>query len=206
MLYTEDFSHVPLRRVFVNRVTYATFGYVIIRVFRYFQSVVECPDLSLMFSLFKEFLCCVLVIVSVFGGKLVIDNSASFVDLIASVFVGNASVLASKLDIDGWAPFSGSVEASGASGTILYITIKVSPKEDLPFTVVLSWAHWKQQSQLPYSTVSSCKVVQLWKQLGSRYIYHTCKFLIWFIITFCNCNFLEIQVFVVVQFLYLVAS
>ena len=55
----------------------ATFGYVIIDVFRYFQSVVECPDLLLMFSLFvtdKEFLCCVLDIVSVFAGKLVIDN------------------------------------------------------------------------------------------------------------------------------------
>ena len=51
--------------------------YVIIGVFRYFQSVVECPDLLLMFSLFvtdKEFLCCVLDIVSVFAGKLVIDN------------------------------------------------------------------------------------------------------------------------------------
>ena len=27
-----------------------TFGYVIVGVFRYFQSVVECPDLLLMFS------------------------------------------------------------------------------------------------------------------------------------------------------------
>ena len=74
-----------------------------------------------MFSLFvtdKEFLCCVLDIVSVFAGKLVIDNWAPFDDLIASEFVGNASVFASKLDIDGWAPFNGSVEALGASGTI----------------------------------------------------------------------------------------
>ena len=34
----------------------ATFGYVIIGVFRYFQSVVaECPDLLLMFSLFVSY-------------------------------------------------------------------------------------------------------------------------------------------------------
>ena len=55
----------------------ATFGYVITGVFRYFQSVVECPDLLLMFSLFvtdKKFLCCVLNIVSVLAGMLVIDN------------------------------------------------------------------------------------------------------------------------------------
>ena len=52
-------------------------GYVTIYVFRYFQSVVECPDLLLMFCLFvtdKQFLCCVLDSVSVFAGKLVIDN------------------------------------------------------------------------------------------------------------------------------------
>ena len=45
---------------------------------RYFLSVaVECPDSLLMFSLLvtdKEFLCCVLDIVSVFAGKLVIDT------------------------------------------------------------------------------------------------------------------------------------
>ena len=61
-----------------------------------------------MFSLFvtdTEFLCCVLDIVSVFAGKLVIDSSAPFNGLvIASVFASNASVFASKLDIDGWAP------------------------------------------------------------------------------------------------------
>ena len=52
-----------------------TFGYVIIGVFRYFlKVVVECPDLLLMFSLFENFLCCVLDIVSVFAGKLVIDS------------------------------------------------------------------------------------------------------------------------------------
>ena len=39
-------------------------------------------------------------IVSVFAGKLVIDNWAPFDDFVASVFVGNASVFASKLDID----------------------------------------------------------------------------------------------------------
>ena len=89
-------------------------------------------------SLFIAGLCCVLDIVSVFAGKLVIDNCALFDDLIASVFVGNASVFASKLDIDGWAPFYGSVQALGASGTIFYITIKVSPQKDLPSTVFLS--------------------------------------------------------------------
>ena len=51
---------------------------MIIGVFRYFLSVVvECPDLLLMFSLFvtdKEFLCCVLDIVSVIACKLFIDN------------------------------------------------------------------------------------------------------------------------------------
>ena len=55
-----------------------TFGFVIIGVFRYFLNVVvECSDLLLMFSLFvtdKEFVCCVLDIVSVFAGKLVIDS------------------------------------------------------------------------------------------------------------------------------------
>ena len=110
----------------------ATFGFVIIGVFICFQSVVECPDLLLIFSLFdtdKEFLCCVLDIVSVFAGKLVIDNWAPFDDLVASVLVGNASLFASKLDIDGLAPFNGSVEALWASGTIFYITIKVSPKK-----------------------------------------------------------------------------
>ena len=54
----------------------ASFDFVIIGVFRHFQSVVvECPDLLLMFSLFvtaKEFVCCVLDIVSVLVGKLVI--------------------------------------------------------------------------------------------------------------------------------------
>ena len=54
----------------------ASFSFVIIGVFRHFQSVVvECCDLLLMFSLFvttKEFVCCVLDIVSVFAGKLVI--------------------------------------------------------------------------------------------------------------------------------------
>ena len=56
----------------------ATFGFVIIGVFRYFLSVaVEFPDLLLMFSLFvtdKEFLCYVLDIVFVFAGKLVIES------------------------------------------------------------------------------------------------------------------------------------
>ena len=64
-------------RICSHRLHSATFGYVIIGVFRYFQSVVECPDLLLMFSLFvtdKEFLCCVLDIVSVFAGKLVTDS------------------------------------------------------------------------------------------------------------------------------------
>ena len=90
----------------------ATFGFVSTGVFRYFLSVrVECTDLLLMFSLLvtdKEFLCCVLEIVSVFAGKLVIDNGAPFNDLVASTFVGNASMLASnasvfatKSDIDG---------------------------------------------------------------------------------------------------------
>ena len=45
-------------------------------MFRYFLSVVvECPDLLLMFALLvsdKEFLCCVLDIVSVLAGKLVL--------------------------------------------------------------------------------------------------------------------------------------
>ena len=45
------------------------------------------------------------------------------------------------VNIEGWAPFNGSVEASGASGTILYITIKVFPNKDLPSTVFLSRAH-----------------------------------------------------------------
>ena len=56
----------------------ATFSYVSIGVIRYFVSVaVECPDFLLMFSLFvtdKEFLCCMLDIVSVFAGKLVNDS------------------------------------------------------------------------------------------------------------------------------------
>ena len=54
-----------------------TFGYGIIVVFRCFLSVVEYPNLLLMFSLFitdKEFLCCELDNVSVFAGKFVIDS------------------------------------------------------------------------------------------------------------------------------------
>ena len=65
-----------------------------------------------MFSLSvtdKEFLCCVLDIVSLFAGKLVIDSSVLFDDLVTSVFAGNASVFASR-----WALFNGSVEASGS--------------------------------------------------------------------------------------------
>ena len=71
---------------------------------------------DVLFVTDKEFLCCVLDIVSVFAGKLVINNWAPFDVLFASVLVGNASVFASKLDIDGWVPFndSWSVEASGA--------------------------------------------------------------------------------------------
>ena len=47
-------------------------------VFRYFLStVVEYPDLLLMFYLFvtdKEFLCCMLDTVSIFTSKIFIDN------------------------------------------------------------------------------------------------------------------------------------
>ena len=94
----------------------ARFGFVIIGVFRYFLSVVECHDLLLMLSLFvtdKEFVCCVLDIVSVLAGKLVIDSWVLFDDLVASVFGGNVSLFASKLDTDGWGPFNDSVEMSG---------------------------------------------------------------------------------------------
>ena len=74
----------------------AKFGFVITGVFRYFLSViVECHDLLLMLSLFvtdKEYLCCVLDIVSLFAGKLVIDISVPFDDLVTSVFAGNISL------------------------------------------------------------------------------------------------------------------
>ena len=69
---------------------------------------------DVLFVTDKEFLCCVLDIVSVFAGKLVIDNWAPFDALFASVFVSNASVFISKLYIDGCAPFNDSVEAPGA--------------------------------------------------------------------------------------------
>ena len=52
-----------------------------------------------MFSLSvtdKEHLCCVLDIVSLCAGKLVIDSSIPFDDLVTSVFVSNASVFASS--------------------------------------------------------------------------------------------------------------
>ena len=64
------------------------FGFVIIGVFRCLLSVVECPDLLLMFSLFvtdKQFVLCVLD-----TGKL----DVPFIDLIAAVLVD-------KLDTDG---------------------------------------------------------------------------------------------------------
>ena len=76
------------------------FDFVITGVFRYFLSViVECRDLLLVFSLFvtdKEHLCYVLDIVSLFAGKLVIDSSVPFDDLVTSVFVSNASVFANS--------------------------------------------------------------------------------------------------------------
>ena len=74
----------------------AKFGFVITGVFRYFLSVtVECYDLLLMLSLFvtdKEYLCCVLDIVSLFAGKLVVDISVPFDDLVTSVFADNTSL------------------------------------------------------------------------------------------------------------------
>ena len=115
------------------------------------------------------------------------------------------------VNIEGWAPFSGSVEASGASGTILYITIKVSPKKIcrlqcfFPELIESSYSSHRFLTLL-FPLTRQCSFGSSWAADISitRVIYIHVPIFNMIYNYFCNCNFLEIQVFAVIQFLYLV--